>query len=76
MNSIDRIWVSRLALKVNSLIRSRISVGDCGDPVALEGVDLHQHQVAAVAVIDQRRQRRIDRIAAVPVAFTRRSVRP
>ena len=38
-------------------------------PLALHRVDVHDHHVAAVAVVDQREDRRVAHVAAVPVGL-------
>src|ERR1700751_2575475 len=35
--------------------------------MALERVDVHHHDIAAVAVVDQREDRRVTHVAAVPI---------
>jgi hypothetical protein len=67
-SAIERSSLSRLALKVTSLMRSRCP-GVVGTPLAQRGVDLHQQQVVGRALGDQRQQRRVAGVAAVPVGL-------
>jgi hypothetical protein len=53
MKSMLRIWSSRLALKVSSLTRSRISACACGEMLALQRVDLHHQNVLRFALLDR-----------------------
>ena len=60
---------SRLALKVISSTRLVISAGRRGVSCALDRIDLDDDRVAALGLVEQRPQRRIAGVAAVPIGL-------